>query len=107
VLRSVPNKLGGLILILFLFVDIFLIETINSDDEADLRYSQLFDLSTYISSNRTVINTENEEDIGTFIVLFYLGGVDIEDPYPDLASALVLLHFFEHFDLNFEVDIIH
>ena len=102
-----PNKLGGLLLIIFLFIDIFLFETVNSDDEADLRYSQLFDLSTFVPSNRTVINTENEEDIGTFIVLFYLGGVDIEEPYPDIASALVLLHFFEHIDLNFEVDLVH
>jgi quinol-cytochrome oxidoreductase complex cytochrome b subunit len=104
VLRSVPNKLGGLIIIIFIFVDIFLIENINADDESDLQHDNIFDLTSTLDTNQTIYNVENEEDIGTFIVLFYLGGIDTEEPYPDLASLLTLFHFFELFDFDLDVD---
>lgn len=103
VLRSVPNKLGGLVLIVYLFIDIFLLENFNSDDEADLEYARLFDL---VDDDSTVasISLDDEEDIGTFLVLFYLGGQDIEEPYPDLASILTFIQFFEQCHFDFEID---
>jgi hypothetical protein len=96
--------LGGLIIIIFIFVDIFLIENINADDESDLQHDNIFDLTSTLDTNQTIYNVENEEDIGTFIVLFYLGGIDTEEPYPDLASLLTLFHFFELFDFDLDVD---
>jgi hypothetical protein len=43
---------------------------------------------------------EDDEDAGTLWVLFFLGGSDIEEPFPDLASILTLVQFLDYFNLE-------
>jgi hypothetical protein len=45
---------------------------------------------------------EDDDDVGTLIVLFYLGGKDIDEPYTELASILTMLQFLDYFDLDLE-----
>ena len=45
---------------------------------------------------------EDDDDVGALVILFFLGGKDIDEPYTDLASILTLLQFLDYFDLDLE-----
>ena len=45
---------------------------------------------------------EEDEDLGVLIILFFLGGKDIDEPYTDLAGILTLLQFSDYFEIELE-----
>jgi hypothetical protein len=40
--------------------------------------------------------------LGVLVILFFLGGKDIDEPYTDLAGILTLLQFLDYFDVDLE-----
>ena len=103
VLRSTPDKFGGLVIIVILFVDIFLVDTVGNDEDSAF-FWELVNDSSYYAQPPGAFSLETEEDAGVFIVLFYLGHKGIEEPFTDLATALTLINFLGKCDLSFEVD---
>lgn len=101
VLRSTPDKFGGLVLMFGMIVDLFLIDTILDDEEDD-------DLEDIDGSDDLIDDMDSDidedDDIGNLLVLFFLGGSDIDEPYTDLASILTLLQFLDYFDVDLEED---
>lgn len=99
VLRSTPDKFGGLVLMFGMIVDLFLIDTILDDEEDD-------DLEDIDGSDDLMDDMDSEieedDDIGNLLVLFFLGGSDIDEPYTDLASILTLLQFLDYFEVDLE-----
>jgi ubiquinol-cytochrome c reductase cytochrome b subunit len=94
VLRSTPDKFGGLLLMFGTIVDLFLLDMIEDDqEENDDVISGDDDMSSDI---------EEDSDTGNLIVIFFLGGSDIDEPYTDLASILTLLQFLEYFEIDSE-----
>lgn len=103
VLRCTPDKFGGLILIIIILVDIFLLE--SSTDEADSAFFwSLINESNYYSRPPGTFSLENEIDVGVFIVLGFLGHRGIEEPYTDMAAALSLINYFGKCRFTFEID---
>lgn len=82
-----------------MIVDLFLIDTILDDGNAD-------GLDEIDSSDDLIDDTDSEieddEDTGNLLVLFFLGGSDIDEPYTDLASILTLLQFLDYFEVDGE-----
>jgi len=103
VLRSVPNKFAGLLLIILIFIDIFLLENLNDDDDSAI-FWELVNDSSYYSHPPGTFSIANEMDIGVFLVLGYVGRCGVEEPYPDIAVTLTLINFFGKCQLTFEVD---
>jgi ubiquinol-cytochrome c reductase cytochrome b subunit len=99
ILRAVPDKFGGLVLMGFFFVDFFLLDLISSDNNTCMLANNL---SVEVNEQADGV-IENEFDIGTVILLFYLGGADIEEPYTDIISVLMLLHFYEFTEIEEEL----
>jgi ubiquinol-cytochrome c reductase cytochrome b subunit len=99
VLRSTPDKFGGLVLMFGMIVDLFLIDTILDDEEND----DLEDIDgSDDSSDDMDSEIEEDDDIGNLLVLFFLGGSDIDEPYTDLAAILTLLQFLDYFEVDLE-----
>ena len=100
VLRATPDKFGGLILMFLVLIDFFLIDLILDDKHSDFLFHDL----TYLDENSEEMDSDIEEDddTGTLLILFFLGGSDIEEPFTDIASILTLLQFLDYFDLNFD-----
>lgn len=98
VLRSTPDKFGGLVLMFGTIIDLFLIDTIFDDGEVDFDDS---DGSNEISDDMDS-EIEDDDDTGSLFILFFLGGNDIDEPYTDLASILTLLQFLEYFEVDLE-----
>jgi len=99
-LRATPDKFGGLILMFFVLIDIFLIDLILDDRHNEFNFSDIDDLDEL--SLDFDADIEEDDDAGTLLVLFFIGGSDIDEPYTDLASILTLLQFIDYFELNFE-----
>jgi len=82
-----------------MIVDLFLIDTILDDEEDD-------DLEDIDGSDELIDDMDSEieedDDIGNLLVLFFLGGSDIDEPYTDLASILTLLQFLDYFEVDLE-----
>lgn len=49
----------------------------------------------------STINLEEDINVSTLLILFYLGGSDIDEPYTDVASILSILTNINYFNLNF------
>ncbi len=45
---------------------------------------------------------EEDEDLGVLVILFFLGGKDIDEPYTDLAGIITLLQFSDYFEVELE-----
>jgi len=45
---------------------------------------------------------EEDDTAGILLILFVLGGKDIDEPYTDIASILAILQFLDFFDLDFK-----
>ena len=91
VLRSTPDKFGGLLLMFLTLVDFFLLDLLL-DDEEDL---------AFLSVNQVLEEElDEDEDTASLFVLFFLGGRDIDEPYTELSSILTFLQFLDYFDLN-------
>lgn len=100
VLRSTPDKFGGLIIIFLTILDIFFLDLIIDDESEkdDLDHSEGWD------DDDEDIDSDIEEDdtAGILIILFILGGKDVDEPYTDIASILAILQFLDFFDLDFK-----
>jgi quinol-cytochrome oxidoreductase complex cytochrome b subunit len=100
VLRATPDKFGGLILMFFVLIDLFLLDIILDDQH---NYFNFEDISNLDNLNFDMeVDIEEDDDFGTLLILFFLGGSDIDEPYTDLASILTLLQFLDYLDLNIE-----
>jgi hypothetical protein len=100
VLRSTPDKFGGLLLMFGTILDTFLFDLILDDvTEEGFEVEDEDFLFTDMDSE-----IEEDEDVGALIVLFFLGGKDIDEPYTDLASILTLLQFIDYFEIEFSSD---
>jgi ubiquinol-cytochrome c reductase cytochrome b subunit len=104
VLRSTPDKFGGLILIFFILFDIFLIDIII---DSTINLFKLNDTTSFLHNNFIIIDTDLEEDddAGFLIILLFLGGRDIDEPYTDISIILSFLQFLDYFDLELEENI--
>jgi len=100
VLRATPDKFGGLLLMFLVLVDFFLIDLILDDKHNEFTFNDVEDLDE--SNEEMDSDIEEDDDTGILLVLFFLGGSDIEEPFTDLASILTLLQFLDYFDLNFD-----
>lgn len=47
---------------------------------------------------------DEDDEVGALILLFFLGGQDIDEPYTDLASILTLVQFLDYFESEIEED---
>lgn len=100
VLRSTPDRFGGLILMFGMIVDVFLLDIILDDATEENFIEEETETNDFLEGMDSDI--EEDDDIAALIVLFFLGGKDIDEPYTDLASILTLLQFLDYFDLDFE-----
>lgn len=100
VLRATPDKFGGLLLMFLVLVDFFLVDLILDDKHNEFTFNDVEDLDE--SNEEMDSDIEEDDDTGTLLVLFFLGGSDIDEPFTDLASILTLLQFLDYFDLNFD-----
>jgi hypothetical protein len=98
VLRATPDKFGGLLLMFLVLADFFLIDLILDDEHNEFTFSDVGELDDNVEDMDSDI--EEDDDTGTLLVLFFLGGSDIEEPFPDLASILTILQFLDYFDLD-------
>ena len=99
-LRATPDKFGGLLMIFLVLIDFFLIDIILDDKQNEFNFIDNLGLIEF--SEMVESDIEEDEDIGILLVLFFLGGSDIDEPFTDLASILTLLQFLDYFDLNIE-----
>lgn len=74
-------------------VDLFLLDLIMDDGET-MHFLSVF------SMNELEEELDEDEDTGTLLILFFLGGKDIDEPYTELSSILTFLQFLDYFDLN-------
>lgn len=88
-LRSTPDKFGGLLLIFLTLVDVLLIDAITDSDVDFLEELEDTDEE----------EIENDEDLGILVIIFFLGGSDIDEPYTDLTTIPTFLQFMDYFDL--------
>jgi quinol-cytochrome oxidoreductase complex cytochrome b subunit len=95
VLRSTPDKFGGLVLMFATIVDMFILDIIGAEDEEDFDINTL-DLEGWM---------EDEGGTASLIILFYLGGKDIDEPYTDLATILTFLQFLDYFDVEIDEEV--
>jgi len=79
---------------------LFLVDLILDDKYNQFNFEDINDLDELVVDLDSDI--EEDDDTGTLLVLFFLGGSDIDEPYTDLASILTLLQFLDYFELNFE-----
>ncbi len=101
VLRSTPDKFGGLVLIFLILIDLFFIDIIVDQKTSNFFFTNMYN---FVPSQYTLLdsNMEEDDDVGIFIILLFLGGYDIDEPYTDLASLLAFLQFLDYFDLNID-----
>jgi len=101
VLRSTPDKFGGLIIIFLALADLFLFDLVFGDEDTLVLNT---DFAAYY--NDVDVESDIEEDIeaGNILVLFFLGGQDIDEPYIDLASALTIVQLLDFVDFSLDVD---
>jgi len=102
VLRATPDKFGGLLMIFLVLLDFFLIDIVLDDRQNDFSFADHSGVNGV--TEHTDSDIEEDEDVGTLLVLFFLGGSDIDEPFTDLASVLTLLQFLDYFDLDLEED---
>lgn len=98
-LRSTPDKFGGLILMFGMILDVFLLDLILDDSTSDvLDDVESMDEGDIMAGMDSEI--DDDDDVSALVILFFLGGKDIDEPYTDLASILSLLQFLDYFDLD-------
>jgi ubiquinol-cytochrome c reductase cytochrome b/c1 subunit len=88
VLRATPDKFGGLLLMVLMIVDLFLLDIILDDKENDYTLKDIEKITE--NSGNSEHDIEHDIDTGTFLVLFFLGGKDIDEPYTDLATVITI-----------------
>jgi ubiquinol-cytochrome c reductase cytochrome b/c1 subunit len=101
VLRSTPDKFGGLVLIFLTIIDLLILDLINSDLQSDFFF--INDISDWTDNYNSIeLDIEEDDDIAFLLILLFLGSRDIDEPYTDLASTLTLIQFLDYFDLNLD-----
>jgi len=100
VLRATPDKFGGLILMFLMIIDLFLVDIIWDDKQDSFSLADKEELTG--TSEYFEADIEEDEDLGVLIILFFLGGKDIDEPYTDLAGILTLLQFSDYFEIELE-----
>lgn len=83
-----------------MLIDLFLVDIIWDDKQDSFSLSdkeELTGISEYYEAD-----IEEDEDLGVLIILFFLGGKDIDEPYTDLAGILTLLQFSDYFEIELE-----
>jgi ubiquinol-cytochrome c reductase cytochrome b/c1 subunit len=100
VLRSTPDKFGGLIIMFLTILDMFFLDLIMDDESEkdDLDHSEGWDEDDEDMDS----DIEEDDTAGILLILFVLGGKDIDEPYTDIASILAILQFLDFFDLDFK-----
>nr|YP_009118065.1 apocytochrome b [Paracercomonas marina]AJF22835.1 apocytochrome b [Paracercomonas marina] len=98
VLRSTPDKFGGLLLMFGTIVDLFLIDTLFDETGEEEEDVEAIDLD----SDDMDSEIEDDEETANLLILFFLGGSDIDEPYTDLATIITLLQFLEYFEIDIE-----
>jgi len=99
VLRSTPDKFGGLVLMFGTIVDLFLVDMFL-DETTDVANMSIENSNNIIDDMDSEV--EDDSDAGSLYILFFLGGSDIDEPYTELASVLTLLQFLEYFEIEIE-----
>ena len=95
VLRSTPDKFGGLVLMFGTIIDLFLADMLLGEEEEE---DFLEDNAEDLVEEDMDSEIDPDEDTGSLLVLFFLGGRDIDEPYTDLAAILTMLQFLDYFD---------
>jgi hypothetical protein len=49
----------------------------------------------------STVNIEEDINVSTLLIIFYIGGSDIDEPYTDVASILSILTNINYFNINF------
>merc|ERR1712030_31875 len=84
ILRSIPNKLGGVVAIFSALLILFLIPFINSQSRLGNRFYPINQILFWI----TVTNT---------ILLTWIGGCPVETPYEGLGQFFTIIYFSIYF----------
>jgi len=82
-------------------IDLFLIDTILDDEEDGEDMLEDEEGPDDMSDDMDDV-IEEDEDVGNLLVLFFLGGSDIDEPYTDLAAILTLLQFLDYFEIDLQ-----
>jgi ubiquinol-cytochrome c reductase cytochrome b subunit len=83
ILRSVPNKLGGVLSILLVFVALFLLPFLNSSPVKSSNFRPLYRVFFWMF-------------VSDCLILGWIGSIPVEDPYV-LVGRLATLYFFFYF----------
>ena len=100
ILRSVPDKFGGLLLIIYFFADFFLLNLFANDENNE---EIIIDLQSPIEHVKRDTGTDTEFDIGTIIIFFYIGGADVNEPFTDMVIVLLIIHILEYTEVDIEL----
>jgi quinol-cytochrome oxidoreductase complex cytochrome b subunit len=116
ILRCVPDKFGGLIIMgLTLFITLIDITDLESDEENfDDSIINNFEQNYQTNYVNFLVNGEETNDFPVSYEFIYalitgwLGGQSIEEPYPDIAAMETLMLFFDFSStLNFLQNSVH
>jgi quinol-cytochrome oxidoreductase complex cytochrome b subunit len=91
VLRSTPDKLGGFVLMFITIFDMFILNSLDDDDSNEIEGDEYDDAH---------VDEEEDGDTWALLLLFFLGGKDVEEPYTDIATLLTFLQFLDYFEFE-------
>ena len=92
---------NGLIIIFLALADLFLFDLVFGDEETLVIN---VDYSAYYGDSDIESDIEEDVEAGNILVLFFLGGQDIDEPYTDLASALTIVQILDYVDFSLDDD---
>jgi hypothetical protein len=72
-------------------LDLFLFDLIDDDDTS-------FDFDNGLMTDDADSELLEDTDTASLLLLFFLGGSDIDEPYTELSTILTCLQFLDYFD---------
>nr|UXO94125.1 cytochrome b [Dolichovespula lama] len=87
ILRGIPNKLGGVLALLFSILILLILPFHNSPKKFNMKFNPLYQIAFWML-------------FSTFCMLTWLGGMEIESPFIELTQIYSLIYFMIFFSLN-------
>ena len=91
VLRSTPDKFGGLVLMFLTLLDLFVIDFDDEEESEGENDNIQLEMDGCI---------EDDTNASSLLILFFLGRKDIDEPYTDLSTLLTFLQFSDYIALE-------
>lgn len=87
ILRGIPNKLGGVLALIFAVLILIILPFNNQPKKYNLKFNPLYQIIFWIL-------------FSTFCILTWLGGIEIISPFIELTQIYSILYFRIFFSLN-------